>query len=162
MMPVESRSAKMAGTPPPLPPFGSGKARATSWPMMMPPSAGDTTASMVASEKSAASARPSFSAERGYCKTSAHCTYVPLCRPLVSSKWPCRMAPEASNMRSNSSSCNISPRQSREAARLTAGACKRRTVSSLAAVVARCQPMQAPARLPDSRGRPPLPSTACI
>ena len=49
---------KIAGTPLPTVPFGSGKARATSCPITTPPSAGETTAAMTASEKSAASACP--------------------------------------------------------------------------------------------------------
>src|SRR5882762_11638260 len=76
--------------------------------MMSPPIAGDTTASILASEKSAASACPSFSAKRGYCKTSAHWTYVPLCSPLDNSKCPCRIAPAVSNIFSNSSRFSIS------------------------------------------------------
>src|SRR6266446_4460390 len=103
IMPLPSRSTKSAGVPPPGELFSSGSARATSCPMTSPPIAGETTASILTSEKSAASACPSVSAKRGYCRTSAHWTYVPLCKPLDSSKCPWRMAPAASNSFSNSS-----------------------------------------------------------
>ncbi len=103
IIPLASRSTKSAGVPPPGELFGSGNARATSCPIMSPPMAGETTASILLSEKSAASACPSFSANRGYCRTSAHWTYVPLCSPLDNSKCPWRMAPAVSNSFSNSS-----------------------------------------------------------
>ena len=50
---------------------------------------------------------PTFPQTAGYCSTSAHCTYVPLCSPLDSSKWPCRMAPAVSNIRKISSRVSI-------------------------------------------------------
>ena len=59
-----ARSAKIARTP---------SARATSWPMMRPPSAGDSTTVAFAAGSFAASARPQASASAGCCSTSAHC-----------------------------------------------------------------------------------------
>ena len=58
------RSANKARTPRP---------RATSWPMIKPPRAGDSTTSASRSRTASASARPSASACAGYCSTRAHC-----------------------------------------------------------------------------------------
>ena len=58
------RSAKIARTP---------SARATSWPMTTPPSAGDSTTVGRSSRVRSAIARPSASACCGCCSTSAHC-----------------------------------------------------------------------------------------
>src|SRR5260370_38893346 len=74
IVPLPSRSTNIAGTPPPSASPCAGSARATSCPIITPPTAREPTASILASENKAASACPSFSANRGYCKTSAHCT----------------------------------------------------------------------------------------
>ena len=58
------RSAKIARTP---------SARPTSWPITMPPSAGDSTTVGDQPRVAAAMAAPSASARAGCCSTSAHC-----------------------------------------------------------------------------------------
>ena len=59
-----SRSVQMKRAP---------SARATSWPIMRPPIAGETTVSIFSDLKLSAMLRPNASASRGCCKTSAHC-----------------------------------------------------------------------------------------
>src|SRR5947207_2465396 len=92
-----TRSANSARTP---------SARPTSWPMTMPPSAGERTAVGFSASVRAAMAAPSASACRGCCSTSAHCKYPELCSPEVSRKWPSSSAPDLRN-RSRSSSLVI-------------------------------------------------------
>src|ERR1017187_6788045 len=85
-------------------------ARATSWPMMRPPRAGETTRLIFpgASVRSSwASDRPSLSAAAGCCSTSAHCRYSALCRPLVRRKWPSRYAPVDRNNSRTDSACGV-------------------------------------------------------
>src|SRR4051812_32961870 len=75
---------------------GRFNARATSWPMMMPPIAGETTRAGANSDRSAASSPPAASARSGHWSSLAHWRYRSECNPDESRKCPVRSAPVSS------------------------------------------------------------------
>src|SRR4051794_4130770 len=98
------RSTNIAGLP---------SARPISWPMITPPIAGDTTASIRSRTSAgifAASARASRSARAGSIRTRAHCRYFGLRSPDERMKCPSSNAPAARNSPRMSSSLIISVR----------------------------------------------------
>src|SRR3954464_9580154 len=83
------RSLKRKGTPRPA---------ATSWPMMTPPSAGDSTESGWNCRSSSARSCPTWRARTGSSSSRAHCTYAEEWRPEESRKCPRRRAPLSSSI----------------------------------------------------------------
>src|SRR6188768_1556831 len=71
------------------------RARPTSWPMTMPPRAGESTVCTPSGRTRSAMARPQASASGGCWSTRAHCRYPGLCSPEVRRKCPSSRAPTA-------------------------------------------------------------------
>src|SRR5882757_4294995 len=67
--------------------------RPTSWPTMIPPRAGEITASQSNWRTLSASHPHTFAAISVSCRSSAHWKYSRLCRPERKTKWPSSSAP---------------------------------------------------------------------